>query len=384
MRTSARKSCSLRSFCLLPLLLLGCTTPAMTASAAGLRPPAGFTVAAQVREGKVRPCKETPQPHTERLEFPSKYEGSDKARDDFNEKSYAQYKAKSARINTLEKEFSASVEAYLRSGSEPALRCALGHLTAWADADAMQSRVTDHTGRSVRKWALASVAASYLRLKFAGSQPLAAHPDDARRIEGWLTRLSDIVIEDWSGQPLEKFNNHEYWAAWSVMATAVALDRSDYYDWALAQYRRAATQVDAEGYLPNELSRETRALAYHNYSLGPLTMIAAFAAANGTSLLPEGNYALGRLASRVVSGLDNPQAFRDKTGHPQNLSDVKESSKFAWMEPYCAITTCDAAALARLNQQRPMKTYRLGGNVTDLFKNATAASVGRRPSAATP
>lgn len=366
------------------LLLLGCAAPVLTVSAASLQPPVGFTASPQGLEGKSRPCKETPKPHTESLEFPSKYEGSDKARDDFNEKSYAEYKAKSARINTLEKEFSASVEAYLREGSEAAVSCALGHLTAWADAGAMQSRVTDHTGRSVRKWALASVAASYLRLKFAGSQPLAKHADEVLRIEAWLTRLSEIVIEDWSGLPLEKFNNHEYWAAWAVMATAVALDRRDYYDWALSQYRRAATQVDAEGYLPNELARETRALAYHNYSLGPLAMIAAFAEANGTTLLPEGNYALGRLASRVVSGLDDPQAFRDKTGHQQNLSDVKESSKFAWMEPYCAITRCDAAALTRLKQQRPMKTYRLGGNVTDLFKNATAASAGRRPSAATP
>lgn len=348
-------------------LLLTLSAAANSAVAQPLLPPPGFFAAADGAGRKPRECKETPRPYTESLEFPSKYEGSDQARDDLNEKAYAQYKNKTARINTLEKEVSASTEAWLRDGQEENLHCALDQLALWAQAGALQSRSSDHTGRAVRKWALGSYAAAYLRLKFSASQPLLRYGEQARHIEGWLDRLATIVVEDWSGQPDEKFNNHEYWAAWAVMASGVALNRRDYFDWAVAQYRRAAAQVDAQGYLANELARDTRALAYHNYSLGPLVMIAAFAHANGVPLLPEGHGALQRLALRVLRGLDDPRGFEDRTGQAQNLSDLREASKFAWLEPYCWLSRCDTATSARLQALRPLKTYRLGGNLTELF-----------------
>lgn len=350
------------------LLIVGLAWLSQACMAAdSLVPPPGFFAAAEPGGKKARECKAAPKPYTENLEFPSKYEGSDKARDDLNEKSYAIYKDKTARINTLEKEVSASVEAWLKGGQEASLQCALNLLDGWAQAGALQSRTTDHTGRAVRKWALGSYSAAWLRLKFSASRPLDAHAEQARRIEAWLDRLSAIVIEDWSGQPEEKFNNHEYWAAWAVMASGVALNRRDYFDWAVAQYRRAATQVDAQGYLANELARDTRALAYHNYSLGPLVMIAAFAHANRVELLPEGQGALQRLATRVLQGVDDPGSFAKRTGHTQNLADLGESSKFAWLEPYCWLRHCDGVASARLQAMRPLKTYRLGGNLTDLF-----------------
>ena len=351
-----------------------------TALAAGsLVPPPGFAAAADTGGRKARDCRAAPPPHTASLEFPSKYEGSDQARDDLNEKAYAKYKEKTAPINGLEKEVSASVESWLHSGQEASLQCALSQLDGWARAGALQSRTTDHTGRSVRKWALGSYAAAYTRLKFSASRPLARYPGEAKRIEAWLDRLAAITIEDWSGQPDEKFNNHEYWAAWAVMATGVALDRRHYFDWAVAQYRRAAGQVDAQGYLANELARDTRALAYHNYALGPLAMIAAFARANGVELLPEGRGALQRLAVRVLQGIDDPAPFAQRTGHRQNVGELQEASKFAWLEPYCWLDGCDSATRARLQALRPVKTYRLGGNLTELFETGAGPQLGARP-----
>jgi poly(beta-D-mannuronate) lyase len=175
------------------------------------------------------------------------------------------------------------------------------------------------------------------------------------------------VVDDWRDMPLEKINNHEYWAAWAVMATAVALDRRDWFDWSVAQYRIAAKQVDGEGFLPNELKRDTRALGYHNYALGPLTMIAAFAKANGVDLAGENNAALDRLVKRVLAGLDNPKAFEQRTGHKQDVAELKEASKFAWLEPYCWLNRGNAMAAKRAVALRPIKAYRLGGNLTELF-----------------
>jgi poly(beta-D-mannuronate) lyase len=353
-----------------PLLaaLLACSaTQAGTSPATSLVPPPGFAVAVEEHQGKTRPCPPMPQPFTGELKFPSKYEGSDAARDDLNPKAYAKYRQATAGINQLEKQVSAMVGHYLQTGDVASLRCALGWLSAWARAGALEQPTTDHTGKSVRKWALASLASSWVRLKFSKSKPLDAAPEQVRDIEPWLERLAKQVVDDWRDQPLEKINNHEYWAAWAVMASAVALNRRDWFDWSVAQYRIAAKQVDRDGFLPNELKRDTRALAYHNYALGPLAMIVAFARANGVDLAGENDRALDRLARRVLAGLDDPRPFEARTGKKQDVAELKEASKFAWLEPYCWLNRTDRAAAKRAVALRPIKAYRLGGNLTDLF-----------------
>lgn len=346
---------------------------AITPAAAALTPPPGFTAPVQrdAKDKEAEECRAAPKPYTGKLAFPSKYEGSDSARDDLNPKAEQKYKAQTADIRTMEKELSALVGRYLRTGHPETLHCALDWLDRWARAGALLAPTDDHTGKSMRKWALGSLASAYLRLKFSSSRPLAAESERAKRIEGWFAKLGDLVIKDWRDQPLDKINNHEYWAAWSVMAAAVALDRKDYFEWALDQYRTAMTQIDAEGYLPNELKRETRALAYHNYAINPLAMIAAFAKANGVSL-EDSAPPMRRLAGRVLDGVDNPGVFESKTGDRQETDELRESSKFAWLEAYCWTFGCNGTVARRVASLRPLKTYRLGGNVTELFAPAGA------------
>jgi poly(beta-D-mannuronate) lyase len=131
------------------------------------------------------------------------------------------------------------------------------------------------------------------------------------------------------------------------MATAVALDRRDLFDWSVKEYRIAAGQIAADGHLPNEQKRGARALAYHNYALQPLVMIASFAAANGQDVVAENNGALGRLAGYVLS---------------QKQTDP------VWLEPWCDITDCDATARALRDASRPLKSRRLGGNLTLIYQ----------------
>jgi len=350
---------------LLAALLTAGPDPAQAVTS--LVPPPGFTAPVEEGSGKARPCPDAPKPFTGELKFPSKYEGSDSARDDVNPKAEAKYRAATAPINEVEKQVSAMVAHYLHTGDPATLRCALDWLSSWAQADALEGRTQDHTGKSVRKWALASLASSWLRLKFSKSRPLDVSPEKVHDIERWFEDLAKLVVDDWRDQPLEKINNHEYWAAWAVMATAVALDRRDWFDWAVAQYRIAAKQVDRDGFLPNELKRDTRALSYHNYALGPLAMIAAFGRANGVDLSTEGNRALDRLATRVLTGIDDPRPFEARTGKKQTLEELKESSKFAWLEPYCWLNRCQGAASKKVVAMRPIKSYRLGGNLTELF-----------------
>ncbi|MCP5162263.1 MAG: mannuronate-specific alginate lyase [Hahellaceae bacterium] len=336
------------------------TVPPLTA-------PAGYGFLQHGNRDTQFECPDIPTPFTQALEFRSKYEGSDKSRDQLNPKALASYKSETATINAFEKGISSQIDTFFASGNEQALRCTLSWLTAWANADALTGEALNHTGKSMRKWALGSMTGSYLKLKFSATRPLAEFPGQATAIENWFARLAELTVQDWDNAPLEKMNNHEYWAAWSVMASAIILDRRDLYDWSVKQYRIFATQVDKDGYLPNELARKSRALAYHNYSLPPLTMMAALAKANGDNLVTEGDYALVRLAELVQAGLKDPTLFERKSGTVQTVEDMNSDSKFVWLEPLCANYSCNEAMQKWLLDARPLKAYRVGGNVTSVF-----------------
>ncbi|NBA94862.1 mannuronate-specific alginate lyase [Pseudomonas sp. R5(2019)] len=339
------------------------TAPAV----AQLRPPEGYYAEATVKQGDAERCPETPKPYTGDLLIPSKYEGSGKARDKFNADSYKRYKQLSADINELEKGVNKQVAAYLRLGRPGYVDCTLTWLDSWAKAQALLSTTYTHTGKSMRKWALGSVSSAYLRLKYSRSRPLQGREAQTRPIEAWLGQVADQVVVDWRDQPRDRLNNHQYWAAWAVMAASVVVDRRDLFDWSVAQFRFGASQVNADGYLPNELGRDTRALAYHNYAMGPLMMIAAFAQANGVDLREENQGAMRRLAGRIEEGIKDPGTFERKTGYKQKMEDLDEDGKFAWLEPYCALYNCSAQTNRWRQSAEPMKTYRLGGDITQLF-----------------
>ena len=355
---------------LLTPALLGLAMFASTANAAGaLRPPQGYYAPVEAfKTGDFKnDCGTMPQPYTGKLEFRSKYEGSDKARSTLNVDSEKAFRDATSGITTLERSTSKKVMQFMRDGRPQQLECTLNWLTAWAEADALMSKDFNHTGKSMRKWALGSLSSAYLRLKFSNAQPLAAHQAQAEQIEKWFARLAEQTVKDWSDLPLEKINNHSYWAAWSVMATAVATDRRDLFDWAVKEYRVGANQVDAQGFLPNEMKRKQRALAYHNYALPPLSMIASFAQANGVDLRPENNGALKRLGERVLSGARDPSAFKARNGQKQDMDDLKIDSKYAWLEPWCSLYQCDADALKRKHAMQPFKSFRLGGDLTRVY-----------------
>ncbi|UXZ46954.1 mannuronate-specific alginate lyase [Pseudomonas soli] len=352
------------------------TAPALLALAlfggaaqAALVPPQGYYEGIdklKTGDGNFR-CEAAPKPYTSALQFRSKYEGSDKARATLNVASEKAFRKSTEDITTLEKGVSKMVGQYMRDGRPAQLDCALTWLDTWARADALMSTDYNHTGKSMRKWALGSMSGSWLRLKFSNSQPLAAHRAEAEQIEKWFVRLARQTVRDWSDLPLEKINNHSYWAAWSVMATAVATDQQELFDWAVKEYKVGVNQVDEQGFLPNEVKRKQRALAYHNYALPPLAMIASFAQANGVDLRKENNFALQRLGEGVLAGARDPVHFNTRAGVKQDLKDLKIDSKYAWLEPWCALYQCVGDTLERKHDMQPFNSFRLGGDVTRVY-----------------
>ena len=363
---------------LAPTLLSLAMFAGATQAAAPLRPPQGyFAPIEKLKTGdKGEGCEAMPTPYTGALQFRSKYEGSDKARATLNVQSEKAFRDSTADITKLERGTSKRVMQFMRDGRPEQLECTLNWLTAWAKADALMSKDFNHTGKSMRKWALGSMASAYIRLKFSDSHPLANHQQESQLIEAWFSRMADQVVSDWDNLPLDQTNNHSYWAAWSVMATSIATNRRDLFDWAVKEYKVGANQVDADGFLPNELKRQQRALAYHNYALPPLAMIASFAQVNGVDLRQENNGALKRLADRVLAGVKDPDAFEKKNGKEQDMTDLKEDMKFAWLEPFCTLYTCTPDVLEKKHGMQPFKTFRLGGDLTRVYDPANEKGKG--------
>ena len=356
-----------RSIC---AVLIGSLFAAFAASAAetALVPPSGYMKPPVIKKSSKYDCAPPPTPFTATLDFPSKYEGSGKARNVVNDEANARYKQLTQPLTDMEKGVVRSVDKYMASGNPDAAKCAVDALAAWAGASALLGDAANHTGRSLRKWTLGTLSGAYLRLEFASTKPLAQFPQQAAAIQAWLGKLADRVVTEWpESDPVNKINNHYYWAAWSTMATAVVTNRRNLFDWSTKMYGIFAQQVDADGYLPNELARENRALGYNNYAITPIAMIAAFGKANGVDLAAEGNGALKRAAERTLQGIADPHVFEQKTGQEQDLEGLDQDSKLAWLEPYCWTVGCDGPTAQKAASIRPMKNRRLGGNLTSAF-----------------
>jgi poly(beta-D-mannuronate) lyase len=183
--------CTLASSAALLLLLTGCTAP-------NLQPPSGYMRAVAQVQGSPRACPNRPQPYTGKLQFPSKYAGSDAARDQVNPKAALRYRELTDNVRLLENGVNKLIGRYLDKGQPDDLACVIQWLNDWAEADALLSTSYNHTGKSVRKWALGSVAGAYLRLKFSRSQPLEQYSSEARTIEkmaGQAGRSSGAGLE---------------------------------------------------------------------------------------------------------------------------------------------------------------------------------------------
>ena len=354
-------------FALVRRLCLVIAAVTATSAGASLQPPAGYQQPPQHHAASRFTCPSFPAPFTGALDFTSKYEGSDSARATLNPQADQAFHEQTKAITELEKVVSQVVTGFARDGNPARADCVVNGLDAWARAGALTAVAKKHTGKSMRKWALATLSSSWLQLKFSPTHPLDRQQQKAADVEHWLSHLADLTVADWRDLPLKRVNNHSYWAAWAIMATAVVTDRRDLFDQSLAMYRTAANQVDSEGFLPNELRRKQRAFSYHNYAIQPLVMIALFARSNGVEVTAENDNALQRLARRILSGFDNPDVFTRKTGIPQDSAFTQQASSIAWLEGWCALQTCDARTNQRISALRPLHSSRLGGDLSWFF-----------------
>lgn len=332
-----------------------------------LRAPAGYYQIPEQEDGGDYDCTRV-EPHEGSLSFTSKYQGSDDARNKLNEEAQQVYKEATDKIRSFEKAVIAAADDYQVDGDgEEALSCLIDNLDAWASADSLVTDDINHVGQAVRKWALAASANAYLRAIAAAPEGV-IDAAKSERIERWFRQLSDGVRDYYTDRDPKKVNNHDYWAAWAVMSSSVATQECDDWGWSLAKFDEAMGQINSEVYLPRELSRETRALEYLNYAMQPLTMIATFAEVNGYPLHEKYQSEFQALAENVVDGLVSPELIGDLVGYEQITDGLYKSWSLAWMEPWQMMWGHVEGMSGFLDELRPMKSTRLGGDISYLYR----------------
>ncbi|WP_166269556.1 alginate lyase family protein [Marinobacter caseinilyticus] len=345
---------------------------------AGLRAPVGYYQIPERRDGGSYDC-EVVAPHQGDMNFTSKYEGSDSARNELNNEAYQAYREASKTIRSFEKTVIAAADDYQVDGDGPEARaCVLDNLDAWAQADSLLPDDINHVGQAVRKWALAAAANAYLRVKLSSSES-ALDAARGERIERWLSQVADAARGYYSDREPRKVNNHDYWAAWAVMTAAVATGDCSNWDWSLGKFDDAMHQISSDGYLPKELSREDRALEYLNYAMQPLTLIAVFAEVNGVPIQDRYGDAFESLTRNVVAGLDDSSAIEAITGYPQITDGLRTPWGLAWMRPWAEVWGDRAGMSGFLAAYGPVKSTRLGGDIEFLYRIDPRWPTGQEP-----
>jgi len=361
------------------ILLFGqssCSTPPAPHVSVDVHAPAVY-VNAQHKIQALPPVAEKericpgPAPYRGVMIFRSRYEGSGHARDQINAEAENAYMASTRSFTELQHFMANETDAIIKRGMDKRrMECILNTLISWKKNSSLLRPTKNHTGRAVRKWTLAAISANLLKIN------LLAEAYDKRKfaaIKEWIADLAAQVVHDYSDLPLKKINNHSYWAAWSVMTSAALLNRNDLFSWSARIYATAMEQINEEGFLANELRRNSRALLYHNYALTPLTGMAAFLQANNSDPFLANNGALQRLVNVVLAGVDDPNFFRKATGVAQVPYNLHIKGRLSWLAIYLSLDNPLISHRQKQHMMRicldslPLRASRLGGDVGFLY-----------------
>jgi len=349
------------------LALSACEKPVPPPTAA-LNPP--FDVAS-VRQSVQKPytksfaCTPPPAPVKD-LFFESIYGKKKKENSSIvSPQAYKDYKEATKPIKALESGLAQTANRYVRTNPpQPEIaHCVMSWIAHWAEADGFLGEANS-VGEFVRKWVLSSISLAYIQVRDEPS----IQPHLHETVREWIHDIAKIVVRDYSEgtHRSSRQNNHMYWAAWGVATASMAIDNREMFDWAMNHAKAGIEEIQDDGSLPLEMARGQKAYNYHHYAAIPLFLLAEAGMLNGVNLFTENDHGLRRLARLILENMDDQSYFVEKTGKVQNLDRTISPSNLSWMDIYHKYYK-DPAAVYWLDQYRPMKQSRAGGDVTLLY-----------------
>jgi poly(beta-D-mannuronate) lyase len=340
-------------------------------AAATLQSPFKNTTAPTVKPtGEIFECA-TPSEAVIDLHITELFEITDPTRSTIVPEKEKQYNQDVAPVNAYLDELTRMANIYTRSNGRnlSSAKCALSWLHAWASQSALSGEASKQ-GNFVRKWALASISASYIQISLDGRL------DSKQRIEvkKWIQSLSQIIINDFAKTTdLNRRNHRLYWAAWAVGISSVVIQNKSNFDWAMEKARIGLIQIEDDGTLPLEVRRGALSQNYHLFATEPLVMLAELGHKNGVNLYGYNKGALHRLAEFNISQLIDSSYLTHRSGKAQKLNTKQLPQLISWLEPYYARFGFSDKKLSLKTEQilrkhRPLIDRRIGGDMTLLFE----------------
>ncbi|CTQ56350.1 Alginate lyase precursor [Roseibium album] len=275
------------------------------------------------KKAHVPECLQVPTPPAE-LETHSKYDQSDKSRSTVDRSAKVKRKKLVQPIRNSVRMLTKI--AYAKSANpniaQARAECVLKSLDAWAKGDALTKMQTSDALLSRDRW----VAEFVLALN-----SVAARGEISKErkglYEGWLRSIADSTVEAYSLRlgPKSRTNNHRYWAGLAVGAIGVFLEDEELKAWGHRSFEIGSCQVDANGLLPKEMSRGSKALEYHIYAYRPLAALARLHQAQGTGSALKCFDGFKRLHQAVARATQNPDEFEKFSGTRQKVNFSEKS-----------------------------------------------------------
>lgn len=291
---------------------------------------------------------------------------SDKAGTEIDETKRAAKRAAVAPLKNFMTEVAEGADSVWQT-SQPdsnSAACPLSWLTDWAKADALLGKMASKQADYERKWALAGLAMSYVKVRpFATTEQRAT-------IDPWLIRLADRC-RAFFDDPDRKRNNHWYWLGLGMAAVGLATNSERHWDEARRIMQDAANDIQANGTLPMELARGKRALHYHNFSAQPLFAMTLLARSKGEDWTAFNDGAFHRLTLFIAAAVCASKPIAALKSLPAQDAIREKDLEAGWLHDYVRLNpTTDGAtcALADGTSSRPSNYHRLGGDLDALIR----------------
>ncbi len=254
-----------------------------------------------------------------------------------------------------------AADAYQTTGSRAAVDCVLQHMEAAAKGGVFTGKMSSNQAYYVQGWVIGAVAIAYLKVRGSGL----VSSDKQQIILPWIEKVvaqsQDYFEAHRKNSAGDAQNNHLYWAGVEVAAAGIAANNRKLFDWGMETYRAGIAEIQADGSLPQEMRRGQRALHYHLYALAPLVYLAEFGEENGLHSYAERDYAIRKLATLCVQGLEDNSFFVKATGIPQDTpSGPPAAEQISWARIYLARFP-DQQLAKLLDQAKSMSYMYLGG-----------------------
>lgn len=204
--------------------------------------------------------------------------------------------------------------------------CIVRQADVWATSNAMLQGLEDNDPLGHRQAALVMI---WTGITFANALQVTEHvsplpPDQQLRLRKWFGDLSREIQLNFAIKPrepkdawLNANSNQRLWAGAAVGLMAAETGDRAALNWAFEVLKGSLKDMDADGSMPSEMWRGTKALHYQNFALQAASIIVSLADANHLKLSANESKSLTMAARFALSAYQHPETFKKAKGLPQ-------------------------------------------------------------------